>query len=186
MRGFVFTEFIEMIEERHGLDVVDQMIAASGSSCGGSYVSVDTYPHEEFARLIGSLAAILGADPPELIRWFGEQLFGRLAVVYAGLLEDIEDPFTLLERLDGYVHFEVKKLEPDAQLPSFDFTSTGPGSATMTYRSERALPDLAEGLLTGCFAHFGDRASIRRTDRSGGAGTQVDFHVERKTDPERG
>ena len=76
----------------------------------------------------------------------------------------------------------LQKLEPDAQLPSFAFSRTGPETATMTYRSQRALPDLAEGLPVGCLAHFGHQASVRREDRSGGAGTLVDFHVERRTD----
>jgi len=182
----VFTEFVEMIDKRYGLDVVDRMIAASDSSCGGSYVSVDTYSHEEFARLIGSLGEIVDAEPGKLLSWFGEQLFGRLALAYAHLLDGIEEPLHLLERLDGYVHFEVQKLEPDAQLPSFEFVRTGPETATMTYRSQRALPDLADGLLRGCFGHFGRQASIRREDRSGGAGTLVDFIVESQPDSEHG
>jgi len=183
LRGFVFTEFIEMVEERYGIAVVDSVIASADSSCGGAYVAVDTYSHEEFARLVATLARVAEAEPKALILWFGKQLFGRLAVAYAHLLDGMDEPFVLLERLDGYVHFEVQKLEPEAELPSFEFERTGPNTATLIYRSQRSLPDLAEGLLIGCFEHFGSLAKIRREERSGGAGTLVDFHVERLVDP---
>jgi hypothetical protein len=184
LRGFVFTEFIEMVEERYGIARVDRVIASADSSCDGAYVAVETYSHEEFARLVESLAGAEGAEPRALILWFGEKLFARLAVIYAHLLDGMEEPFDLLERLDGYVHFEVQKLEPEAQLPSFEFQRTGPSTATMIYRSQRSLPDLAEGLLIGCFEHFETRARIGREDRSGGAGTLVEFYVEQVVDPE--
>ncbi|MGI9430883.1 MAG: heme NO-binding domain-containing protein, partial [Myxococcota bacterium] len=69
--------------------------------------------------------------------------------------------------------------------PSFHFERTGPSAATLTYESERALPDLAEGLLIGCFSHYASRATIRREDLSNGAGTKVNFYIEEQLSDER-
>jgi hypothetical protein len=158
--------------------VADRVIAASESSCDGAYVSVDTYPHAELLRIVSALAQAVEEDPAALIQSFGESLFGKLVVAYGHLLEDINDPFTLLEKLDGFVHFEVKKLEPEAELPEFHCDRTGSQSVTLTYNSSRALSDLAEGLLLGCFAHYRRPVRVRRQDRSEGAGTLVDFFIE--------
>jgi hypothetical protein len=183
MRGFVFTEFVEVVEERYGMGVADQMIAATESGCGGAYVAVDTYPAEEFVGLVTSLASIVDAEPASLVESFGEHLFPRLADLYSHLLVGLDDPFDFLERLDGHVHFEVQKLEPEAELPHFDFERTGSDEALLTYRSQRALPHFAQGLLRGCFRHFGRGIEIRSTDRSDGAGTLVEFEIRGKVEP---
>jgi hypothetical protein len=183
LRGFIFTEFIEFVETKHGLDVVDEMITGAKSSCGGAYVAVDTYSLAEFASLLGSLSRILEAEPTNLLRTFGQNLFASLAARYKHLLKDMDDPFILLERLDGYVHFEVQKLEPEAELPTFDFETTGTNSATMTYRWERALSDFAEGLLLGCFEYFDNPLSLSKKDVSDGEGKVVVFTVVRSIHP---
>lgn len=67
-----------------------------------------------------------------------------------------------LPQVDGYVHLEVRKLYPDAELPSFSCTTPEPGTMVMTYRSKTNLPDLAEGLILGCIDHFGDSVSVKR------------------------
>jgi hypothetical protein len=136
----------------------------------------------EFANLLGSAARILEAQPQDLLRTFGQNLFLPLSRRYKHLMEGMDEPFTLLERLDGYVHFEVQKLEPDAELPSFVFESTGANSAKLTYRSERALFTFAEGLMMGCFEYFGSPVAISIKDVSDGTGKAVVFSVVRSVD----
>ncbi|MBW2424628.1 MAG: heme NO-binding domain-containing protein [Deltaproteobacteria bacterium] len=182
MRGFVFTEFVEVVEESYGLDVADQMIAATESICDGAYVAVDVYPAEEFVGLVTSLSRIVDSEVATLVESYGEHLFPRLAHLYSHLLVGLEDPFDFLEKLDGHIHFEVQKLEPEAELPNFDFERRGPDEATLIYASHRALPHFAAGLLKGCFRHFGSGLEIRSTDRSDGAGTLVEFEIRRKVE----
>ena len=45
----------------------------------------------------------------------------------------------------------------------------------MDYKSERAMADLAHGLMEGCFEHFEDSVSVQREDMSEGQGTSVRF-----------
>ena len=73
--------------------------------------------------------------------------------------------------MDGYVHLEVQKLYPDAELPSFECVQVDPDTMTMTYRSSRGFEDLAAGLLAGCVAHFESPWEIERY--SGGPDTTV-------------
>lgn len=178
MKGFVFTEFVEAVESRYGLSTADQMIEAIESPVSGAYVSVDSYPHTEFVELVLSLQRLVDVDPESILRTFGEQLFGQLQVKYHYLMSEIHDPFQLLEHLDDYVHAEVLKLYPNAEVPEFEFQRTTERSIRLTYRSPRGFPALAHGLLQGCFAHYGLAAEIRAEDQSDGAGRLVQFDID--------
>ena len=180
MKGIVFTEFIEMVEERYGLEVVDRIIENAGLESGGAYTAVGTYNPGEMASLLGQLSAQVGVGVPELLRGFGEHLFGRLAMSYGGLLEGAESAFDLLERIDGVIHPEVRKLYPDAELPSFETKRVGADRLVMTYRSPRGLADLAEGLIRGCARWYGQEIEVVREDLSGGKHTRERFTLTRR------
>jgi len=52
------------------------------------------------------------------------------------------------------------KLYPDATLPKFISHETEDGSMIMTYKSERKMAALAEGLIERSIAHYGEDCSI--------------------------
>ena len=58
-----------------------------------------------------------------------------------------------MEKIDGHIHVEVKKLYPDAELPSFETERMGK-DMKMTYRSERKFSDLAVGLISAASEHY--------------------------------
>ena len=43
MKGIVFTEFLEMVEEKYGLEMVDDIIENANLQSHGAYTSVGTY-----------------------------------------------------------------------------------------------------------------------------------------------
>ena len=47
MKGVVFTEFIEMVEDKFSADIADQIIEEADLPSGGVYTSVGTYDHAE-------------------------------------------------------------------------------------------------------------------------------------------
>lgn len=179
MKGIVFTEFLEFSEQTFGAAKVDRAIVESHLPSGGSYTAVGTYDHRELIAILSHLSQETGTSVDELLRRFGQHLFGVLARSYRQLIADAVDSFSLLERIENEIHVEVRKLYPDAQLPRFTHERVGKDQMTLVYCSERALGDLAEGLLRGCFDHFGDRVRIERSDLSDGAGTTVRFLLQR-------
>lgn len=164
MKGIVFTEFLEMVEEKFGFLVADQIVTNSSLPSGGSYTAVGTYPHAEMVSLVVSLSKETEVEVPVLLKTFGKHLFPRFAQGYGQFFADVKDPFAFLESLEGYIHVEVKKLYPDAELPSFESHSPAPDTLVMEYKSERGMADFAEGLLEGCFEHFNQTVSISRED----------------------
>lgn len=164
MKGIVFTEFLEMVEEKFGFLIADQIVQESSLPSGGSYTAVGTYPHAEMVSLVVSLSKATEVGVPVLLKTFGQHLFPKFAQGYGQFFGDVTDPFIFLESLEGYIHVEVKKLYPDAELPSFDSHSPSPNTLVMEYRSDRGMADFAEGLLEGCFTHFQQEVTIARED----------------------
>ena len=183
MKGVVFTEFLEMVEEKFSPDVADAIIQRSDLTSGGAYTTLGTYDHREMLSLATNLAAETGATKEELIRVFGEHLFTRFLSAYPHLFEGIDSALEFLRRVEDYIHVEVRKLYPDAELPTFQCWMASPAQLCMTYRSRRPFAALAEGLIRGCVEHFGERIDLEITDLSEGAGTAARFVLTKKDPP---
>jgi heme-NO-binding protein len=180
MKGMVFTEFLEMVEETFSADVVDQIIEASALSSHGVYTAVGSYDHAELLQLVTHLSEITGMAVPDLIRAFGKHLFGRFVQGYPHFFEGVDSVFTFLPQVENYIHIEVKKLYPDAELPSFACDASHPGQLVMTYKSSRPFAELAEGLILACIAHYGEDIALTSEDLSGAQRTHVCFTLTQR------
>jgi hypothetical protein len=179
MKGMVFTEFLEMVEERFSPSLADQIITAANLPSGGAYTAVGTYDQGEMWSLVIELGKASGIPVPQLMREFGEHLFHRLTAGYPGFFDGVASTFDFLQGLETAVHSEVRKLYPDAELPQFDVSERSTDRMVMVYRSTRHFADLAEGLLRGCVAHFGERFDIAREDLPADRGSVVRFTFNR-------
>jgi len=180
VKGIVFTEFLEMTEERFSLGVVDQILRNAAPASGGQYTSVGTYPPSELVAMLGELSTHTGIDASALLKQFGAHLLRRFVQGYPQFFADAKTSFELLASVEDVIHVEVKKLYPDAELPSIVCEAQGKDGMLITYKSPRRLADLAEGLITACAEHYGDRVALRRDDLSGGSGEVVRFTLVRE------
>ena len=162
MKGLVFTEFFELVDGSFSLETTERLIEMSNLPSGGIYTSVGTYDPQEMVTLVSNLSSITGVAVPDLLRKFGSHLFKRFLISFPAFFEGIESSMEFLPNVENYIHMEVRKLYPDAELPSFSYTMPEPGMMVMTYRSKRNLPDLAEGLVLACIDHFGESLLVRR------------------------
>ena len=143
------------------------MLEKADTPSGGVYSATGKYEYKELASLVTELSKILDQPVPVLLRTFGKYLMGRFYDFYPQFFVDETDSLALLEKVENHVHVEVRKLYPDAELPTLDVTRQGPDDVMVRYISCRPLGDLAIGLIEGCAAHFGD---------------VVEFSVEKKDD----
>jgi hypothetical protein len=181
MKGVVFTEFLEMVEDRFSPDMADRIIEAAEVPSGGVYTTVGTYDHREMIQLVSCLSAETGIPAAELVRAFGMHLFGRFETMFPKYFEGVTSSFDFLQRVDHYIHVEVGKLYPDAELPSFDCDTSEPGRLRLTYRSSRPFAALAEGLIRGCVAHYGEAVDLAIEDLSDGQGTAARFLLSKRS-----
>ena len=160
MKGIVFTEFIEMVEEKYSCRVVDSLLDSTTLESGGAYTAVGTYDHEELLRLVSALSDHSGIDAPNLVRAFGYHLLNRFSFAYPEYFE-FSGVFDFLEAVDGVIHVEVQKLYPDAELPGFKTQRNG-NTLEMEYHSPRGFSDLAHGLINGAIDLFGEEADLEQ------------------------
>ena len=179
MKGIVFTEFIEMVEQKFSTSVANRLLDESDLPSGGAYTAVGTYDHRELVSMVVKLSEISGLAAPVLIKAFGNYLFGRFFVLYPAFFEGMNSAPDFLARLEDIVHAEVLKLYPDAELPHFEIVCPDSNTIIMTYHSERHFGDLAEGLIEACIEHFGIPLSLARENLTE-AGQPVRFTI-RKT-----
>jgi len=174
MKGMIFTEFMEMVEATWSLDMVDTLITRSKVASAGAYTSVGTYPHEEMLALVGALSQETGIAAASLVRTFGRHLFGRFALAYPRFFQGSSGSFPFLAGIENVIHAEVRKLYPDADLPTFE-VERGDNTLILTYFSDHPFADLAHGLIEGCVAHFGEPIEVQREAVTDRAGAQARF-----------
>ena len=51
MKGIVFTEFLELVEDKFGLETVDEIIQKSDLESNGIYTSIGTYKFSEMLNI---------------------------------------------------------------------------------------------------------------------------------------
>ncbi len=178
MKGIVFSEFIEMVEEKFSPEVADEIIEAASSKLesGGSYTSVGVYDHLELVELVSELSRVSGIPVNELISTFGTHLAGRFSQLYPAFFKEVKGTLDFLESVDNHIHKEVLKLYPDAELPRFHTEREG-NHLVMEYRSNRPFAALAKGLIEGSGVHFGEKLTVEEEDLSAGAGNHMRFII---------
>lgn len=179
MKGFIFTGFLEMVEEKYGFVVVDNVLQKSELSTGGVYTAVGTYPFDELVGLVVSLSKEVNTPANLLLKAFSHYFFDIIKVKYTPFFEKSVDTFEMFEKLDTYIHPEVKKLYPEADLPKFNANRVNSKTLELIYSSEKMMADFAEGLMEKCAEYFGEKLTIERTNLDE-EGKKVRFLITRE------
>jgi len=162
MKGIVFTEFIEMVEEKYGFETAEKMISSSGLSTNGVYTALGTYPPAKMVQMLSILSEESSTPVPELLRNFGKYLLNSFTKLYKAFFDQKQNTFDFLEGLENHIHVEVKKLYPDAELPEFLIQKEGDKMLIMVYKSPRKLHELAMGLMEACVTYYGENIEISK------------------------
>jgi hypothetical protein len=182
MKGIVFTEFFDMVDDKMSPEMAEQIIDDVNVESGCAYTAIGTYDYSEMVDLVGALSQRSGVSIPDLQKTYGHHLFGVFVDKYPMMFREGDTAFDVLERVDDTIHREVHKLYPDAELPKFVPTRDNDVSLKLDYTSSRPFADLAEGLIKGCIDHFGEDIIIHREDISPPPQTHTLFTLERVRD----
>ncbi len=178
MKGVVFTELIEFVEDRLGLEVADRMIEQANVPNQGAYTAVGSYDYHELLQLVQALNEITGIATTHLVKNFGRHLFQQFTQSCPHYVAGIQSTTDLMPHLERYIHVEVRKLNPGAELPSFECAQDLDGNLSVTYRSPRPFADLAEGLIEASIEHFQDALSLDREDLEAANGCVAKFTLK--------
>lgn len=162
MKGVVFTEFLDFVEAKLGADMVDDIVDDAAPPNGGAYTAVGTYPHTEMGALVGALSKRTGRSAPELLSLFGHHLCKRFVVKFPEFFIAKSCLFDFLASVESHIHVEVRKLYPDAELPSFHLSARGEHAMELDYESCRPLEALAEGMIRAAAEHYGEPVTLEK------------------------
>lgn len=150
MKGVVFTTFFEMVEEDFGFDMVDYLIEHSSLQHDGIYVAGGNYPHQEIIQLVKTLHKATLIAIPDLLEAFGVFLFHKLNAIRPDFSEDKKTALDYIASVHDIIHVEVRKLYPNAELPTFNVISLVEKELVIDYSSPRKMETIAIGLMKGC------------------------------------
>jgi hypothetical protein len=177
VKGIIFREFLELVEEKFGLETVDEIIEKSNLESEGAYTATGTYNFSEMVQLLTHLSEITSISIDDLLTTYGEHLFGIFKTKYPEMINSYKDPIELLSSIENHIHVEVIKLYPDAELPQFTTIDKTDDSLVMVYKSNRALHKLGLGLMNETFKHFQTKVNIF-TEVLKPDGTEVKFEMK--------
>ncbi len=176
MKGIVFTEFLDLVETGFGMQVADKVLT-KGCPFHLGFTSVGTYDHRDLLSMVQQLSQETGAAAPDLVQAFGKHLFYKFLNSYPAAFAGINNTADLLRNVEGAIHVEVLKLNPDAELPRFSFPESEDGVFSIEYHSNRPFADLALGLIEACVEHFQESKIVERIDLDGPPGTHALFRL---------
>ncbi|WP_299117774.1 heme NO-binding domain-containing protein [uncultured Winogradskyella sp.] len=178
MKGIIFTEFLELVEEKFGLVMVDKIINQSELESKGIYTAIGTYEFSEMLQLISHLSQNTDISVDDLLMVYSEHLFKALIRAHPNLVEHYKDPMNLLASIENHIHVEVQKIYPDAQLPTFELEERTDTKMVMVYKSDKALYMLGKGLMLETFKLFDVPANID-FEKLNEEGTEVRFVINK-------
>ncbi|GGI84009.1 heme NO-binding domain-containing protein [Legionella impletisoli] len=165
MKGMIFTQFLTYVEQTFSYEMVDRIICQSHLKSKGAYTSIGTYDPEELMKLVHALSLATGTTEEQIIKMYGEYLFGYFIEKYPTFIKKT-NTFEFLCQVESHIHHAVKKYYPDSELPSIQCTLKSPDVLILNYSSSRPLADLAEGLIRGCIRFHNQPIEITREDLS--------------------
>lgn len=178
MKGIVFTEFLDLVEDKFGLEMVDKIITQSELESDGIYTAIGTYKFSEMLQLLQNLSANTGISTDDLLLVYAEHFFSVLEDSYPGLLATYKDPIEMISSIENHIHIEVRKIYPDAELPTFIVAEKTENSLIMIYKSSRAMHHFGLGLMNKTFEHFNSTAKIV-LEKIKDDGTEVRFIINK-------
>jgi Haem-NO-binding len=178
MKGVVFTTFYTHCEDRFGVEMLDDIIQDADLPNKGAYTSVGSYPFQEMVALITALVRRTGQSMPTILDDFGHTCFAKWVSYVPSHFEN-KSLFDILEGVDHFHETEVRKLYPDAELPSFKVESRDERTLVLGYFSCKPLADLAAGVIRGAADHLGEKITIKHRPVVDGMGAHVRFEVRR-------
>ncbi len=83
MKGMVFTEFLDMLDQKFGMELTEEIAQhAPTIKQGGGFTAVGTYDHSEMVSMVVALSHKTNLPISTLLEVFGEYFFARLAKGY--------------------------------------------------------------------------------------------------------
>src|SRR5437016_3587192 len=120
MKGIMFTTLNDMVIDKYGFEVWEELLQIVKPTSRGSYTAGGRYPYSELQAIIVALSQIKKIEVTKLLEIYGLYMFSVLAQKYPIFLQNVTLK-EFLKSINDVIHLEIKKLHPDADLPTIKY-----------------------------------------------------------------
>ncbi|TMO60438.1 heme NO-binding domain-containing protein [Pseudoalteromonas aurantia] len=163
MKGVIFRGLESLVIEKCGMAVWDTLLEKNAPE-DRVYISVQSYPDDELVGLAQYVAVALQLPIAEVLKAFGEYLFGYLLPRHSTIIAKFDGFVSLIMSIDSVIHSEVAKLYQEPNLPKIRCKVIEDGLILMHYYSSRKLCLCAEGLIYGAAAHYNMTVTLKHIE----------------------
>jgi hypothetical protein len=160
MKGLVIVEYLKFLEVEYDYNLVDEVIESSDLPDGGAFTTVGSYHFSQMLDLVSNTSKVTGRTIDELFFEFGKFIFQAFVMGHAQFFSSAHSSFDIFRLLDSYIHPEVRKLYPEAELPKFTVEREDGHEMILVYQSKRKMSSLAAGLIDACMMHYDEDGSV--------------------------
>jgi hypothetical protein len=188
MKGIIFTEFLDLVEERFGLEMVDQIICQSRLESQGAYTSIGTYSIYEFLQLLHHLSKNKSISIINLLEVYAVQIFSAMDTIHPEMLKSYNNPIEMIAAMNDHIEIifntkntlpiESLKVESFVPFPLFIVEEKTKNSLIIKYISNRGLQYFWLGLMHEMFKHFNETATIV-LEKIKKDGTEIKFTINK-------
>ena len=168
MKGMVINSFLDFIEEKHGIGVLNELVKENSP-----LYDKDTYSDSMFMSHFTGSMKLLNVTSENMQYDFGEYFFKFLTQKYASYFNK-SDVRSFLIYLDQYIHPEVMNNMEGAITPRFILEDHDNGF-TLKYESERQMYHFALSLLKELLKFYNSNMTVTILKVDGNE-TIFDFH----------
>lgn len=180
MKGILFTELIEMMENLVGIELTNRIIEDANLPNKGAYTSIGSYSYKDMNRLLESLGRHVENPKEILLKSYGEYFFYRISQLHPEKIKLYNDTFSLLLQLHNFLALETRKLYPNAKIPLIKARQLSPEYMEVLYSSKQDMSFLLEGAIMGCNNYFQEQITIKR-EKLDDDSTKVRFILKKNT-----
>ncbi|MFK7768165.1 MAG: heme NO-binding domain-containing protein [Mariniblastus sp.] len=139
------------------------------------YLPIAVYDDSEAVGIATAAAELLGVAVSDVLFEFGKFTAPNLITMYKTTIDPSWKTEQLLLNTEGTIHKAVRIQKADARPPKLKFKSLGPGRLHFHYDSERRMPAVARGIMTGVADHFKEQIHFVESENEDGS---VDFDIK--------
>jgi len=184
MIGLIQKILFDLVEERAGLDALDEVKRSAGVPLDRIFRLGEVYSDAEWQSLLSAACRVLNADEEEFMELYADE-FGRDALArFSKWFEISENSREFLERqITIHNVFASGVRDPDSRKAVVDKfrIETFDEKIVTHYRSPNKLCSLYKALARWMFRYYGDEAVVEETKCMHRGDEECEIHVIWKT-----
>lgn len=154
MKGLLFTELLEMVEEDFGYSTANAIVLNAGLSSKGIYTSARTYHRNEMSLLFERLHHYTKLPFEELAKSFGRHLCKRMLIAYPQHIPYLNRVFAFITKKESS--------------PVFEYLHCDGKTLTLLYHPLQKTDCLTDGVIHGYLEHLQQLNRIEETPLQNG------------------